>query len=69
MVGGRPYLRGSRQPGKRKGKSIVATVMTEWESTKPNPDEEHLRALWQEEIKSLVHNQATLSVADRCGSC
>lgn len=30
----------------------MATVMTEWQSTKPNPDEDYLKALWQAEIKS-----------------
>jgi hypothetical protein len=27
--------------------------MREWHSTEPNPDEEHLRALWQAEINNL----------------
>ena len=31
----------------------MATVMTEFESTEPNPDEEHLKALWQAEINNL----------------
>jgi hypothetical protein len=26
--------------------------MTEWQSTEPNPDEEHLKTLWQAEIKN-----------------
>ena len=41
-----------------KGENIMAKLITEYKSTKPNPDEEHLKALWQAEIKSLERSIA-----------
>lgn len=43
----------------------MATIMTEWKSTKPNPDEKHLKALWQEEIKNLERSLAEEGKASR----
>jgi len=31
----------------------MSIIITEFKSTKPNPDEEHLKTLWQAEIKNL----------------
>ena len=31
----------------------MSRIITEFKSTKPNPDEEHLKTLWQAEIKNL----------------
>lgn len=31
----------------------MARIITEFKSTKPNPDEEHLKTLWQAEIRNL----------------
>lgn len=36
----------------------MARLMTEFKSTKPNPDEKHLKALWQAEIKCLKSSLA-----------
>lgn len=36
----------------------MAAIMTEWESTGPLPDEEHLKALWHAEIESLERSLA-----------
>ncbi len=37
----------------------MGEIMTKWESTSPNPDEKHLKALWQAEMKNLkrCHSQ------------
>lgn len=43
----------------------MATIMTEWKSTKPNPDEKHLKTLWQEEIKNLERSLADEGEASR----
>ena len=36
----------------------MAKLMTEFKSTKPNPDEKHLKALWQAELKCLKSSLA-----------
>ncbi len=38
--------------------SIMAKLKTEFKSTKPNPDEEHLRTLWQAENRNLARSLA-----------
>lgn len=36
----------------------MATIKTKWESTEKNPDEEHLRALWESEVKDFERSLA-----------
>lgn len=43
----------------------MAKLMTEWKSTKPNPDEEHLKARWQAETKSFERSLAEAEGASR----
>lgn len=43
----------------------MAKIMTVFKSTKPNPDEKHLKALWQAEVKNLKSSQAKEAGASR----
>lgn len=43
----------------------MAEVMREWESTEPNPDEEHLKALWYAEVESLERSLREAEEASR----
>ena len=36
----------------------MTKIVTKWESTEPNPDEEHIKGLWQAEIKDVERSVA-----------
>lgn len=48
-----------------KGENIMATLKTEWKSTEPNPDEDHLKTLWQKENENFERTLAKAAEASK----